>query len=105
INWSFTGVGPAGSIILNGFTITGQPNAFTNLITPDNVIISVNDLNSNGIRKNGAVIADGSIGLAAFTALVLTEAQDTDLNHYLVSDAGTVQGDYVDYLYDKPIIA
>jgi len=109
ITWDFTGTGPAGDIILNGISIAGEPNEFTNLITPDNVIVNVQNLNaSKKVVSNGTVIADGNLGLAAFSAFVLAEAQDTNLNHYLKFDpgnGGTTQGDYVDYLYDSPIIS
>jgi hypothetical protein len=109
ITWNFTGVGPAGDIILNGFSVAGEPNAFTNLITPDNVIVSVQNLNaSKKIILNGATLSDGNDGLAVFSSFVLAEAQDVNLNHYLKYDngnGGTVQGDHVDYLYTEPIIS
>lgn len=110
ITWDLTGFGPAGDIILNGITIATEPNPFTDLITPDNINISVQNLDiSKKVVDNDVVLVDGTAGLAAFTPFVLAEAQDTNLNHYLKFDpsasGGTVQGDYVDYLYNDPIIS
>ncbi len=111
ITWNLTGTGPSGSIILNSIGIVGEPNDFSDLIVPDNVNVSIQNVNiSKKVIRNGIELITGTSGLPAMLPFIMAEASDTDLNHYLKFDnasgnTGTVQGDYVDYLYDDPIIA
>ncbi len=104
ITWDWTGTGQTGQIILNGISIAGEPNSFTELLTPDTVFYSLANPDTNKkVTLEGVVLGDASQGPAVFTPLVLAQAQDRDMNHYLKLDSGTVIGDYLDNFYNIPV--
>ncbi|MEZ5024045.1 MAG: FG-GAP-like repeat-containing protein [Chitinophagales bacterium] len=85
--------------------VVGEPNPFTNLLTPDFVTYSYSNptasnqqMIENGI--DGANITDGPL---IFDPALIAANTDRNLNHYFRNDGAIVNTDYVNFLFNYNI--
>ncbi|WP_179344061.1 DUF7507 domain-containing protein, partial [Winogradskyella ursingii] len=93
------------SAMLNSITIAGQPNPFSGIYRPNQVMYQFANpgATSQYIRDQTAATANIIDGPAIFNPALLAANFENDLRHYLSLDETITDTDFVDFVYNSEI--